>query len=118
MGIKLLKQQFRVDVVIARGASKINLANNVGLTTIQHIVLEDSLSLKSSLKFIEDTKADMIELRPTYYGLKYFKNFKEIRNVPYILSGFIDNEELIYKAKECGVYGITTSLKRLWSIGL
>ncbi|WP_080872633.1 glycerol-3-phosphate responsive antiterminator [Oceanobacillus timonensis] len=116
VGIKLLKQQFKVDVVIGRGTSKINLAKSVGLTTVQHIILEDSLSLKSSLKFIEDSKTDMVELRPAYYGIKYIDKFKEIRDVPYILSGFLDSKEMIEQAKESGFYGATTSASELWNI--
>lgn len=116
VGIKLLKQKFKVNGAIARGTSKINLANNAGLTTIQHIILEDSLSLNASLNFVERTKASMVELRPAYHGLKYIERFKEVRNTRYLLSGFIDNENLIYKAKAAGVYGITTSSKELWNL--
>ncbi|WP_396234515.1 glycerol-3-phosphate responsive antiterminator [Caldifermentibacillus hisashii] len=116
IGIKLLKQLYKVDIVIGRGSSKVNMAKATGLDTIQRIVLEDSIALETSEKYINDTKSDFIELRPGIYGLKYLHELKKIRNVPFILSGFINSEQAIFEAKNVGFFGITTSEQSLWNV--
>lgn len=75
IGIKLLKQQFKVDFIIAKGTSKINMAKTAGLITIQRIVLEDSIALDSALKIVQESKADMVELRPGHFGMEFLKSF-------------------------------------------
>lgn len=116
VGIKLLKQLFKVDAIMGRGSSKMNIAKSVGLTTIQRVILEDTIALESSIKFINESKSDMIELRPGLYGLKFLEDFKKVRDVPFILSGFVDQPELVKEAKKLGFFGVTTSYKELWNV--
>lgn len=115
IGIKLLKQQFKVDAVIAKGTSKINMAKAAGLTTIQRIVLEDSIALDASLKIVQESKADMIELRPGYFGMKFLEQFRQVCDSPYILSGFMSKKEHLEAAEKLGLFGVTTSRKDLWN---
>eukprot|EP00130_Batrachochytrium_dendrobatidis_P008493 XP_006683368.1 hypothetical protein BATDEDRAFT_93132 [Batrachochytrium dendrobatidis JAM81] len=115
VGIKLLKQLFKVDIVIGRGFSKINMAKSAGLNTIQRIILEDTIALDTSLKLLNQSKSDMIELRPGLYGLKFLEEYKKERNTPYILSGFVDSKAILQEAKKLGFSAITTSSKDLWN---
>lgn len=115
IGIKLLKQQFKVDFIIAKGTSKINMAKTAGLITIQRIVLEDSIALDSALKIVQESKADMVELRPGHFGMEFFEKFRQTRDVPYILSGFMSKKEQLDRAEKLGLFGATTSCKDLWN---
>ncbi|MFD2630036.1 glycerol-3-phosphate responsive antiterminator [Oceanobacillus kapialis] len=116
VGIKLLKQQFKVDIAIGRGVSKINMAKSSGLQTIQRVILEDTIALTTSIKMLSESKADMIELRPGFYGMKFLKTFKEKRDLPFILSGFVDNKDMLEEARDHGFFGVTTSFKELWDV--
>lgn len=115
IGIKLLKQHFKVDLIIAKGTSKISMAKTAGLMTIQRIVLEDSIALDAALKIVQDSKSDMVELRPGLLGMKFFEEFRQARDVPYILSGFMSEKEHFDKAEKLGLFGVTTSCKGIWN---
>lgn len=116
IGINLLKQLYKVDGVIGANTPKINMMKDIGLMTIQRVTLMDSKSFDTSLKLISNSKCDAIEIRPCIYGLKFSNEIKKIKNVPLLLGGFIDDEDMIYKAKKAGFKGVTTSCKSLWSI--
>jgi len=116
IGILFLKQLYKVDVVIGASTSKINMVNNIGLDTIQRITLMDSKSFDTSLKSIADSRCAAIEIRPCIYGLKFVEIIKKAKNVPLLLGGFIDDVDMLHKAKEAGFVGVTTSCKALWDM--
>ncbi|MBP2032171.1 glycerol uptake operon antiterminator [Clostridium algifaecis] len=116
IGINLLKQLYKVDGVIGANTPKMNMMKEIGLMTIQRITLMDSKAFDTSLRLISNSKCDAIEIRPCIYGLKFGDEIKKVKNVPLLLGGFIDNEDMIYKAKEAGFRGVTTSCKSLWNI--
>lgn len=116
IGINLLKKLYHVDIVICASTAKLNMIKSVGLQTIHRVTLMDSKSFDNSLKALADSKCDAIEVRPGVYGLKFINKIKQARDVPMFLGGFIEDVEMIDKAKEAGFVGITTSCKDLWTI--
>ena len=116
IGILFLKQLYKVDVVIGASTSKINMLNNIGVDTIQRITLMDSKSFDTSLKSIPGSKCAAIEIRPCIYGIKFIEKIRKVKNVPLFLGGFIDDVDMIHKAKEAGFVGATTSCKSLWDM--
>ncbi|MCB2362488.1 glycerol-3-phosphate responsive antiterminator [Clostridium estertheticum] len=116
IGILFLKQLYKVDVVIGASTAKINMVSNIGLDTIQRITLMDSKSFDTSLKSIAGSKCSAIEIRPCIYGLKFIEKIRKVKNVPLLLGGFIDDGDMIHKAKEAGFVGATTSCKALWNM--
>jgi len=107
---------YKVDVVIGASTSKINMMNNIGVDTIQRITLMDSKSFDTSLKSIPGSKCAAIEIRPCIYGIKFIEKIRKVKNVPLFLGGFIDDVDMIHKAKEAGFVGATTSCKSLWDM--
>lgn len=43
---------------------------------------------------LEDIKCDAIELRPGFYAAKFIKDFRKIKDCPYIAGGFINSVEI------------------------
>lgn len=56
VAMKLLKQLYHVDVVIAASTSKINMLLSCGINVIQRITLMDSLSIESGIAAMKETK--------------------------------------------------------------
>lgn len=117
-GIGLIRKLFNVDIVIGSNVAKINMAKSMGMKVIHRVILMDSRSFDSALKSIENSKADAIEVIPSYYGLKFMDKIKAAKDVPLILGGFIDNTAIIKEAAEKGFSGITVSDKEIWNMNL
>ncbi|GIO24759.1 hypothetical protein J11TS1_33400 [Oceanobacillus sp. J11TS1] len=41
----------------------------------------------------------MIELRPGYFGMKFIEEFRQVRDAPYFLSGFMSKKEHLAEAE-------------------
>ncbi len=118
VGISLLRKLYNVDIVIGSNVSKINMAKSMGMKVIHRVILMDSRSLDSAFKSIESSKADAIEVIPSYYGIKFAEDIKQIRDVPLILGGFIDDVDIIKTAASKGFWGVTVSDREVWNIKL
>lgn len=109
-----LKNMFSVDCVMGSSQAKLGMAKREGMKTIRRIALADSLGVEQMKASLLEPKNEIIELRPSYYALKYFKEFQTFENKIYIAGGFIDNIEMIHELKEAGFRGVTTSCVDLW----
>ena len=115
-GINFLKKLYQVDMVICSSTAKLNMMKSVGLETVQRITLMDSKSFDTSAKAIADSKCDLIEVRPGIYGVKFMDKLRKIKDVPMILGGFVEDEQLVNEAMKAGFIGVTTSCKDLWNM--
>lgn len=113
-GIEFLKKMYMADAVIGTSPAKLKMAKKRGLETIQLISLQDSKAMDSAKTLLSETAADAIELRPAFYGLKFFEEFKAIHSVPFLLGGFIESAHFLKQAKEKGFSGCSTSNHHLW----
>lgn len=112
--IMLLENMFHVDAVIDSNLYNLSRMSSQKFKKIHKIILKDSKSVETGLRNIQNSKSDMIELSPAHYGLAFIHEFKKIKDVPYILSGFISTPELVEEAQEKGFYGVTVSNRKLW----
>lgn len=114
IAFQMLRKMYMVDAVMGAGASKLGMLKKEGMGTIRRVALEDSLAVKQVMDSLEDIKCDAIELRPGYYAAKFIKDFRKIKDCPYIAGGFIDSVEMTDTLYESGFSGITTSCTELW----
>lgn len=117
-GIRFLSQMFKVDVVIVANTMRTAILREAGVYTIHRIALIDSLSLDNSLRTVADTTCDAVEIRPAFYGMEYIEKFRQVKDIPYFIAGFIDTAKMIDDARALGFKGITTSKESLWSYRL
>lgn len=110
----MLRKMYMVDATMGASASKLGMLKKEGLISIRRVALEDSLAVKQLMDSLQETKCDAIELRPGYYAAKFIKDFREVKDCPYIAGGFIESEEMIDTLYEAGFSGITTSCTDLW----
>lgn len=116
MGVKLLKDLFKVDGILTSNMITINMCKSVGLFTIQRFFLMDSKAVDSSLKSFKNSQADAVELLPSPLAPKFADEIAKNKNIPILAGGFVDNKNSIEKFKKLGFNGVTTSTKDLWNL--
>ena len=72
------------------------------------------MAVDQTMKSLQESKCDLIELRPGYYAIKYNEKFKNIYPCKYVAGGFIETKEMVDKIYKAGFCGIMTSSMELW----
>lgn len=115
IGVKLLKDLFKVDGIIASNSMVINLSKSIGLYTIQRFFLIDSRGVDSGLKILKTSKSDAIEILPGLICTEFRDQIRQVSDAPLIGAGFIKEKPTIYNIYKNGFMGVTTSKKDLWN---
>lgn len=111
---RLLKQMFEVDGVMGSSGSKLSAIKKEGIPAIRRIALYDTMTVDQTLKGLNDVKCGIIELRPSYYAVKFLKQFQEACPCIYAAGGFIDSEEMVDRIYQAGFHAAMTSCVKLW----
>lgn len=118
VGLKLLKSFYNVDAVLSSNAMKINIAKSLGLKTVQRFFLMDSRSFDSTLKSLQTTKNDAVEILPGPIAPQFIDAIKKVRNVPMIAGGFVSTKDMVKELYKAGFSGVTSSTRDLWKLKL
>lgn len=114
VAFKFLKQMYEVDGIMGSSNNKLAYIKKEGLLAIRRIALIDSMAVDQTMKSLQESKCDLIELRPGYYAIKYIEKFKNIYPCKYVAGGFIETKEMVDKIYKAGFCGIMTSSMELW----
>ncbi len=114
VGMKLLKNYYHVDGVMSTDSSKLGMAKQSGLFTIQRFFLPDSRSFDTAMKIIESSKIDAVELLPALIAINLADRLKEVAKIPLLAGGFVRDHEMVEEIKNTGFMGLTASDKSLW----
>lgn len=115
IGIKLLKNLFKVDGIISSNSINVNIAKMLGLYAIQRFFLIDSRGLDSGLRALKNTRSDAIEVLPGLLSTRFKEEIIKVRNVPLLGGGFISDKSTVLEIYKAGFVGLTTSNKDLWN---
>jgi glycerol uptake operon antiterminator len=115
IGIKLLKNLFRVNGIISSNSINVNMAKMTALYAIQRFFLIDSRGLDSGLRALENTRSDAIEVLPGPLATRFKEKITKVRNVPLLGGGFITDKCTVSEIYKSGFMGLTTSKKDLWN---
>ncbi|WP_395939540.1 glycerol-3-phosphate responsive antiterminator [Clostridium sp. DJ247] len=114
-GIKYIKENADPHGIISTKASNIRYANQLGLHTIQRLFVIDSLSLRTGIKSIHETKPNAVEVMPGIASKIIDSLQKEIS--PYIIAGgLINTKKDIMDSLGAGALAISTTSKELWDL--
>lgn len=110
-------QTFKPYGIISTKGNVITKAKQNGVLTVQRLFLIDSSSLEKSLKHIQRSQPDYIEVLP---GLvpKYIRIIREETGIPVFAGGLISSVSEVREALESGASAVTTSKRSLWSTGM
>jgi glycerol uptake operon antiterminator len=115
IGIRLLKNLFKVDGITSSNSANVNFSKSIGLYAVQRFFLIDSRSLRSGLNVLKATKSDAIEILPGPLAIKFKDLIKEVKDVHLIGGGFIEDKDSVIKIYHAGFSGVTTSNRYLWN---
>lgn len=106
-------QEFKPYGLISTKSSVILKAKQKNVIAIQRVFLLDSHAIEKSIKLVQRTKPDYIELLPGTMPWM-IEEIKERLDVPILAGGLIRTEADVENAIKAGASGITTSRKELW----
>lgn len=112
-GVQFIKNYTKPYGVISTKVTIIRHAKHENLATILRIFAIDSLSLKTGIKNIKDTKPNAVEIMPGVAN-KIIKNLKEKVNTPVIAGGLIQTKKDIIDSLSAGAIAISTNKSILW----
>jgi glycerol uptake operon antiterminator len=114
-GIKYIKEYANPDGIISTKTSNIKCGNQLGLYTIQRIFLIDSLSLKTGIKNIRETKPTAVEVMPGVATKAITLLEKEVNTI-IIAGGLIKVKKDVMDSLAAGAVAISTTEKKLWDL--
>lgn len=114
-GIKYIREYANPDGIISTKASNIKCGNQLGLYTIQRIFLIDSLSLKTGIKNIRETKPTAVEVMPGI-ATKAINLLEKEVNTIIIAGGLIKDKKDVMDSLSAGALAISTTEKKLWDL--
>ncbi|WP_214698763.1 MULTISPECIES: glycerol-3-phosphate responsive antiterminator [unclassified Exiguobacterium] len=107
-------QTYKPFGIISTKGNVIVKAKQKGVVTVQRLFLIDSLSLEKSIRHIERSKPDYIEVLPGIVP-KYIQRVHEKTGIPVFAGGLIETAEEVQAALDAGASVVTTSNRKLWS---
>lgn len=115
-GTEFICQEFKPYGLISTKSSVILKAKQKNVLAIQRVFLLDSHAIEKSIKLIQRTKPDYIEVLPGTMPWM-ISEIKAKLEVPILAGGLIRTVEDVKNAIEAGATSITTSRKSLWTNG-
>ncbi|WP_408008200.1 glycerol-3-phosphate responsive antiterminator [Pseudalkalibacillus sp. A8] len=115
MGLKLLKDLFKVDGIISPNAKLINRSKELGLIAVHRLFLLDSRSLESGLKAIKESDLNAVEVLPGPFSKAFLPQIKQVTDAPILAGGFISTKDDVIELFNAGIQGLTCSNPALWT---
>lgn len=109
-------QEIKPYGLISTKTSVIQKAKQKGVIAIQRVFLLDSHAIEKSIKLVNRTQPDYIEVLPGTMPWM-ISEIKEKLQVPILAGGLIRSMEDVENAIQAGAVSITTSKKTLWQKG-
>jgi glycerol uptake operon antiterminator len=111
-GVEYLAQH--VEGVISTNRHVIEMANSVGLITVQRLFALDLGTTERGLKLIKRAKPDCVEILPALTYPLLVDRHPELRDRPVLGGGLIKDRRDQHAILKAGAIGISTSDERLW----
>ncbi|WP_081841479.1 glycerol-3-phosphate responsive antiterminator [Alicyclobacillus macrosporangiidus] len=113
-GIRYLAETIGVDGVVTTRTSLIAAAKQHGLIAVQRTFILDSVSIDQTLKMLQDSRPDAIEVLPGLVIPHVMHLLKPSRHTPIIAGGLLSTPEHVRSVLTAGCIGASTSSRILW----
>ncbi|MEG0378403.1 MAG: glycerol-3-phosphate responsive antiterminator, partial [Eubacterium sp.] len=114
VGMKLLKNYYKVDGVMSTDSTKLGMAKRCGLLTIQRFFFVDSRAFDTSQRILESANVDAAEMLPAASVIDLMPELRHVSKIPMFAGGFIKSIDMIDRIRDAGFSGITISKKAFW----
>lgn len=113
-GLEYMAKNIELDGIITRKQNLVKLSKDMGIFTIQKIIIYDSLTLEYTLTMLKTLRPHAIDLSPGII-LKIIEKINRDIMVPIIASGLLEEKQDINNALKAGAIGISSSNPKIWS---
>lgn len=114
-GLEYIVKNIYPDGIITAKDNLVKLSKDMGVFTIQRVIIPDSTALKNSIASIKKLRPNAIELLPGIMPNIIEKIISDT-NTPIIASGLIKDKSDYYFSLEAGAIAISTSHRNVWYI--
>ncbi len=115
ISLKYIHDYIHPDGIITTRNSLVKKAKESNIFVIQRLFLLDSLSLKTGIKAIRESKLDAVEVLPGLMPGIIRKIVKETR-APLIAGGLIEEKEDVIDCLKAGAIGVSSSNSSIWQL--
>lgn len=112
-GLNYLTHRIKPDGIITTQVNLINEIKKKEMIAVQRLFVFDTLSLKSGIKSLKESNADMVEVLPGVIP-KIIKAIKKATDKPIIAGGLITSKEEIDNILAAGATAVSVSSQKLW----
>jgi len=112
-GLEYIVKNIYPDGIITEKSNLVKLCKDMGVFTIQRMLIHDSIALENSIKSIKNLRPSAIEILPGIMP-KLIKKFIQETKISVIASGLITDKYDIHSSLDAGSTAISTSCKDLW----
>ncbi len=114
-GLEYIAKNIQLDGIITKKQNLVKLSKDMGIFTIEKIIIHDSLTLESTLTTLKTLRPHAIDLSPGLL-LKIIQRLSQETMIPIIASGLIEEGQDIHNALKSGAVGISSSNTKIWNI--
>lgn len=111
-GLEYILKNIYPDGIITEKDNLIKLTKDMGLFTIQRLVISDSQSLEHAVNTIKRTRPNVVDILPGIVP-KIIKTIAGTK-IPVIASGLISERDDLESSLNSGAIAISTSNKKIW----
>lgn len=112
-GLEYIAKNIHLDGIITKKQNLVKLSKDMGIFTIQKIIIYDSITLENAQTTLRSLRPHAIDLSPGIL-LKIIQRVSVETMIPIIASGLLEEREDIDKALKAGAVGISTSDSKMW----
>lgn len=114
-GVEYVRGGSRPRGIISTKVNVVRYARSIGLEAVLRIFILDSLSLRTGIKNIHDTRPDAVEVMPGVV-CRVINDLEKQLTVPVIAGGLIVRKEQVFESLSAGATAISTTRRELWGL--
>ncbi|NLY85097.1 MAG: glycerol-3-phosphate responsive antiterminator [Tissierellia bacterium] len=114
-GLEYIVKNIYPDGIITEKKNLVKLCKDMGVFTIQRMLIHDSIALRNSINSIKSLRPSAIEILPGIMP-KVIRRIIQETKISVIASGLITDKDDVISSLEAGSTAISTANKDIWYI--
>ena len=114
-GLEYIIKNIELDGIITKKNNLVKLSKDMGVFTIQSVLIHDSKELSEGLSSIKSSRPHAIDISPGIIPKIIHKVSYETK-IPIIASGLLSDKKDVDMALSSGAVGVSSSNKNIWYV--
>jgi glycerol uptake operon antiterminator len=113
-GLEYIVKNIELDGIITKKHNLVKLCKDMGIFTIEKILIHDTIELKDSISSLRALRPHAIDISPGIMP-KVISRFNKELKIPIIASGLIEDKMDVELALSAGAIGVSSSSPIVWN---